>query len=207
MDLIKSAEFEVSNSDPGKCPAPIFPEFAFIGRSNVGKSSLINMLVNRKSLAKTSSTPGKTQLINHFIINKGEKNPWYIVDLPGYGFAKAPLKEKEKWDRMIKAYLAQRENLMCVMVLLDIRHEAQKIDLKFMERLGEDRIPFVMVFTKADKLSPGAIEKSVRAYERAMGAIWESLPQIFITSADRQTGREEVVRFMVETNKFFKPQP
>lgn len=164
------------------------------------------MLVNRKSLAKTSSTPGKTQLINHFIINKAEKKPWYIVDLPGYGFAKAPVKEKEKWDRMIRTYLAGRQSLMCVMVLLDIRHEAQKIDLNFMEQLGEGGIPFVMVFTKADKLSPGAIEKSLRAYELAMHAVWESLPQIFVTSADNQSGREEVVRFMVETNKFFKPQ-
>jgi len=204
MEYIKSAAFEVSNSDPAKCPRPDKPEYAFIGRSNVGKSSLINMLVNKKALAKTSSTPGKTQLINHFIINKEERKPWYLVDLPGYGFAKAPLKEKEKWERMIRTYLARRENLMCVMVLIDIRHDARPIDLAFMEQLGENEIPFVMVFTKADKMGAGAIEKSLAAYEQVMLTRWAAIPERFVTSAESRLGRDELIGFMHSTNRGFE---
>jgi GTP-binding protein len=203
-ESIQSAEFSGSAADYRKCPSPIIPEYAFIGRSNVGKSSLLNMLTNKKSLAKTSSTPGKTQLINHFYINGKTASPWYIVDLPGYGFAKAPKNEIKKWEKMIRDYLTHRENLMCVMVLIDIRHAAQRIDLEFMENLGMSGIPFVMVYTKADKLSAAAIAKNLADYETAMLERWESLPQRFVTSADSGAGREELIKFMAETNASFE---
>ena len=191
--LIKSAEFVVSNTDPGLCPASDLPEFAFIGRSNVGKSSLINLLMGTKNLAKTSSEPGKTRLINHFIVN----NEWYLVDLPGYGYAKVLRSSREKWIKFIRKYILVRENLFCMMVLLDIRLEPQQIDLEFMNWLGEIQIPFVMVFTKADKLGKNAIEKNLSAYHEAMFKSWEELPQIFVTSAEKGTGKDELLDFMV----------
>ncbi len=193
--LIKSAEFVVSNTDPSLCPASVQPEFAFIGRSNVGKSSLINMLMGVKNLAKTSSEPGKTRLINHFIVN----NEWYLVDLPGYGYAKVLRSSREKWIKFIRKYILERENLYCVMVLLDIRLEPQQNDLDFMNWLGENGIPFVMVFTKTDKLSKSIIEKNLEAYHEEMFKSWEELPQIFVTSAEKGTGKEELLDFIADT--------
>lgn len=193
--LIKSAEFVVSNTDPGQCPVSEQPEFAFIGRSNVGKSSLINMLMGMKNLAKTSSEPGKTRLINHFIVN----NEWYLVDLPGYGYAKVLRSSREKWIKFIRKYILERENLYCVMVLLDIRLEPQQNDLDFMNFLGENEIPFVMIFTKTDKLGRVAIEKNVAAYRDEMSKNWEELPRIFVTSAEKGTGKEELLDFIAET--------
>jgi GTP-binding protein len=193
--LIKSAEFVVSNTDPGQCPVSEQPEFAFIGRSNVGKSSLINMLMGMKNLAKTSSEPGKTRLINHFIVN----NEWYLVDLPGYGYAKVLRSSREKWIKFIRKYILERENLYCVMVLLDIRLEPQQNDLDFMNFLGENEIPFVMIFTKTDKLGRVAIEKNVAAYRDEMSKNWEELPRIFVTSAEKGTGKEELLDFIADT--------
>jgi len=193
--LIKSAEFVMSNTDPGLCPETDRPEFAFIGRSNVGKSSLINMLMGKKDLAKTSSEPGKTRLINHFIVN----DDWFLVDLPGYGYAKALRSSREKWIKFIRKYILERENLYCVMVLLDIRVEPQQNDLDFMNWLGENEIPFVMVFTKMDKLGIAVVEKNLAAYHEEMFKSWEELPQIFITSAEKGTGREELLDFIEGT--------
>lgn len=193
--LIKSAEFVMSNTDPGLCPETDRPEFAFIGRSNVGKSSLINMLMGKKDLAKTSSEPGKTRLINHFIVN----DDWFLVDLPGYGYAKALRSSREKWIKFIRKYILERENLYCVMVLLDIRVEPQQNDLDFMNWLGENEIPFVMVFTKMDKLVKAVVEKNLAAYHEEMFKSWEELPQIFITSAEKGTGREELLDFIEGT--------
>ena len=193
---IKSAEFVISNTDISKCPKPDLPEYAFIGRSNVGKSSLINMLTSRKSLAKTSSTPGKTQLINHFIINED----WYLVDLPGYGYAKTSKKNREKWSKFINQYLTKRENLMCVVVLVDSRIKPQKIDMEFMEFLGQNGIPFVIVFTKIDKLSSSAYQKNIAAYKREMLKTWESLPPLYKTSASSGYGRDIFLDFIEETN-------
>jgi GTP-binding protein len=190
--IIKSAEFVVSNTDPGLCPATEQPEFAFIGRSNVGKSSLINMLMGMKNLAKTSSEPGKTRLINHFIIN----NAWFLVDLPGYGYAKVLRSSREKWIRFIRKYILERDNLFCVMVLLDIRLAPQQNDLDFMNWLGENEIPFVMVFTKADKLGKNIIEKNLAAYHEEMFKSWEELPHIFVTSAEKGTGKDELLDFI-----------
>lgn len=199
---IKSAEFVISNTDPKLCPEPKYPEYAFIGRSNVGKSSLINMLTNNSKLAKTSQTPGKTQLINHFLINESY-DPWYLVDLPGYGYARAPRKEKNRWQGFITTYLKKRENLMCVMVLLDIRHEAQKKDLEFMEWLGENSIPFAMVFTKADKLSSAQLSKNVLAYKEEMLKTWEFLPEVFTTSATAHKGKEAILKYIGSINPDF----
>jgi len=190
--LIKSAEFVVSNTDPGQCPVSDKPEFAFIGRSNVGKSSLINMLLGMKNLAKTSAEPGKTRLINHFIVN----NEWYLVDLPGYGYAKVLRSSREKWIKFIRKYILERENLYCVLVLLDIRLEPQQNDLDFMNWLGENEIPFAMVFTKADKLSRTQIEKNVSVYREEMLKSWEELPPLFITSAENSTGKDELLAFI-----------
>lgn len=201
--IVETAEFVKSSDTHSNCPQPKHPEYAFIGRSNVGKSSLINAITGKKKLAKTSGRPGKTQLINHFIINK-EKKPWYLVDLPGYGFASVPIKEKEKWMRFIRAYLSSRENLMCVMVLLDIRHDAQKVDLEFMRWLGENGIPFVMVFTKSDKLTSVKVQKHVASYNENMLKEWEELPGQFITSAEKFTGKEDVLKFIEETNQMFE---
>lgn len=194
--IIKSAEFVISNTDPAKSPAPNKPEYAFIGRSNVGKSSLINKLVNRKNLAKTSSTPGKTQLINHFIINES----WYLVDLPGYGYAKKAKTDRASWAAFIEKYILKRENLVCLFVLLDSRLPLQKIDDEFMAWLGENGIPFCIVYTKADKLGRTVIQQNVAAIERTLKKTWESLPQRFTTSSESGLGRDEILAFIDECN-------
>ena len=194
---IKKAEFSLSAPVVSMCPADNKPEYAFIGRSNVGKSSLINMLTNNKRLAKTSSTPGKTLLINHFIIN----NEWYLVDLPGYGYAKRSKKEVDRLDQMIRGYILQREQLVNVFVLVDIRIEAQKIDLEFIEWLGLSSVPFAIVFTKADKLSAGKVAANVEAYKKRLFETWEELPPIFVTSAEKRQGRDEVLGYIEQINK------
>ena len=194
---IKKAEFSLSAPMVSACPKDNKPEYAFIGRSNVGKSSLINMLTNNKRLAKTSSTPGKTLLINHFIIN----NEWYLVDLPGYGFAKRSKKEIDRLDQMIRGYILQRDQLVNVFVLVDIRLEPQKIDLEFMEWLGLSSIPFSIVFTKADKLSASKATQMVEAYKKTLLDTWEELPPIFITSAEKRQGRDEVLDYIDQINK------
>lgn len=193
---IKSAEFVKSSPKVNECPDPTIPEYAFIGRSNVGKSSLINHLTSRKKLAKTSSTPGKTQLINHFIIN----DAWYLVDLPGYGWAQTSKVNKAEWKKMINAYLEERQNLACVFVLVDSRHEPQKIDLEFMEWLGEHAIPFSIVFTKADKLGKTQIQSNVANYKKEMRRTWEELPPTFITSSSEKVGGEEILDFIDRIN-------
>lgn len=200
--IIKSANFLQSNTSVDKLPAPNKPEYAFIGRSNVGKSSLINMLTQRKQLAKTSSTPGKTITINHFIINDN----WYLVDLPGYGFAKRSRKDRELWKKMLDNYLCKRQNLICTCVLVDIRIKPQKIDLEFINQLGKDGIPFVIVFTKADKMSPLQIETNVEVYKNTLLEEWEELPEMFVTSSELKTGREELLSFIEENNKLFSKQ-
>ena len=194
---IKKAEFTLSAPMVSMCPKDTKPEYAFIGRSNVGKSSLINMLTNNKKLAKISSTPGKTLLINHFIIN----NEWYLVDLPGYGFAKRSKKEIAKLDQMIQGYILQREQLVNVFVLVDVRLEAQKIDLEFIQWLGESSIPFAIVFTKADKLTANKVNTSVEAYKKVLLETWEELPPIFVTSSEKKQGRDEVLDYIEQINK------
>lgn len=194
------AQFIISNTSLDKCPAPDKPEYAFIGRSNVGKSSLINMLAGHKNLAKTSGRPGKTQLINHFLF---EEN-WFLVDLPGYGYAKVSKAKKADWGRMIMQYLQERKNLMCVFVLIDVRLEPQAVDMEFMLWLGEKQIPFVMVFTKSDKLSPPKRDKNVAFYKREMLKNWESMPQYFVTSAVESKGREQILNFIQEINEQFE---
>lgn len=193
---IESAEFLISNTDPKKCPEPIFPEYAFIGRSNVGKSSLINMLCERKSLAKTSSTPGKTQLINHFLINENI----YLVDLPGYGYAKASKKQRAKWDIFIHTYLKNRSNLLYTFVLIDSRLKAQQIDLDFMATLGKGHIPFVIIFTKIDKLSSSALNKNLAAYKKAMLKEWEEMPPHIVSSSQSKIGKDEIWNLIESTN-------
>lgn len=194
---ITSAEFLASNTHVEKCPKPIFPEYAFIGRSNVGKSSLINMLTAHKSLAKTSATPGKTQLINHFLINKN----WYIADLPGYGFAKVSKTEKAKWNAMTQQYLLKRSNLLNVFVLIDVRLKPQAIDIEFINWLGRKEVPFSIVFTKADKVSKAEALKNTSVFQKKMLETWEALPPLFITSAIKKTGREEILGFIEEMNR------
>ncbi len=197
---IKSADFVMSNSDVAKCPNEPLPEYAFIGRSNVGKSSLINMLTNRKSLAKTSGRPGKTQLINHFKINDN----WFLVDLPGYGYAKVSKKDKNTFQKYITNYFLQREQLLCSFILVDIRHEPQKIDLDFMQWMGENSIPFAIVFTKADKLKPKAIDKDVQNYkEKLLAGVWEEMPPYFITSSTKKIGQEELLGYIDSINQGF----
>jgi GTP-binding protein len=198
--IIHDAQFLMSNSRADQCPAPTMPEYAFIGRSNVGKSSLINMLTARNGLAKTSASPGKTQLINHFVINDN----WYLVDLPGYGYAKVSKTSRAEWARMINYYLRNRPNLMCVCVLIDSRHSPQAVDLEFMEQLGEEGIPFVMVFTKADKQSTAQTKALLAEYLRKMSEIWDELPRYFVTSAETRLGREEVLGFIEEVNRQWK---
>ena len=197
---IKSAEFVISNTDVRKCPEGNKPEYAFIGRSNVGKSSLINMLTNKKGLAMTSQTPGKTLLINHFLIN----NEWYLVDLPGYGFAQRGKENREQLKRIIENYILDREQLTNLFVLLDCRHEAQKIDLEFMEWLGENGVPFVMIFTKADKLSATQRLKCIDDYHKVMQETWETTPMAFMTSSEKRLGREEVLDYIDELNRTVK---
>ncbi len=194
---IKTAEFTLSAPKVSMCPQDTKPEYAFIGRSNVGKSSLINMLTNHRKLAKTSQTPGKTLLINHFIINK----EWYLVDLPGYGFAKRSKKEVERLDQMIRGYILQREQLVNVFVLVDVRLEPQKIDLEFIEWLGLSSIPFAIVFTKADKLTPNKARQAVEAYKKTLLETWEELPPIFLTSAEKREGRDEVLQYIDDINR------
>lgn len=194
---IKSAEFVVSNSEVTKCPKDNLPEYAFIGRSNVGKSSLINMLTDRKSLAKTSGRPGKTQLINHFIINKN----WYLVDLPGYGYARVSKSSKQKFQKFITNYFEQRQQLVSAFVLVDIRHKPQPIDLEFIQYMGESGIPFGIIFTKADKLKPKAIERHVEDYCQELLKSWEELPPYFVTSSSKSIGKDEVLAFIAETNE------
>lgn len=200
--IIKSANFVVSNTDVGKCPNEPLPEYAFIGRSNVGKSSLINMLTDRKNLAKTSGRPGKTQLINHFKINEN----WFLVDLPGYGYARVSKKSKKTFQKYITDYFEKREQLVCAFVLVDIRHEPQKIDLEFMEWLGQHGIPFCIIFTKADKLKPKAIERNTQAYiDELLSGVWVEAPQYFTTSSAHGTGRDELLEYIENINtQFFK---
>lgn len=198
--LIKTAEFVMSNSEVAKCPKDILPEYAFIGRSNVGKSSLINMLTNFKNLAKTSGRPGKTQLINHFLINKN----WFLVDLPGYGYAKVSKTAKKKFQKFITDYFEKRQQLINAFVLVDIRHEPQKIDLEFMEYLGINQIPFCIIFTKADKLKPKAIDRNVNDYLNELLKTWEETPKFFITSSSKTIGRDQVLNFIEDTNNEIK---
>ena len=194
--VIKSAEFVISNSQVSKCPTTGLPEYAFIGRSNVGKSSLINMLTGKKGLAMTSQKPGKTQLINHFIIN----GAWYLVDLPGYGYARLSKDGREKLKTMIEDYTLERKELVCLFVLVDSRHEPQKIDLEFIQWLGEEGVPFALVFTKADKLTKGRLAANLEAYKARLLEEWEELPPIFVTSSEERMGRDELLGYIEEIN-------
>ncbi len=213
---IKHAKYIISSPDYDKCPIPDRPEYAFIGRSNVGKSSLINMLCNNEKLAKTSGSPGKTQLINHFNINsapsivqkeKGKlqkETPiteWYLVDLPGYGFAKVSMSSRRRWEQMIENYLRKRENLTIVFVLLDARHSPQKIDLEFLEQLKTWQVPFCLAFTKADKVNQRTVSKNVKDFLEAMKKTWQFLPQHFVTSAAKKSGKQKILNFIEETNE------
>ena len=197
---VQQAIFLQSNTDYKKCPKPDKAEYAFIGRSNVGKSSLINALVLRKDLAKTSQTPGKTRLINHFLINEA----WYLVDLPGYGYAKVSKSERASFDKMIHEYLQNRDNLIATFVLIDVRHEPQKVDLEFMRKLGEKDIPFYIIFTKSDKLSKSVVAQNVANYETKMLEIWDEMPHYIITSSVRRQGREEILALIDEMNQGVK---
>lgn len=194
---IKKSEFSLSSPTVQMCPKDDKPEYAFIGRSNVGKSSLINMLCNHKNLAKTSATPGKTLLINHFIIN----NDWYLVDLPGYGFAKRSKSVQKKLEQMIMSYILQREQLVNVFVLIDIRHAPQTIDLDFINWLGQSNVPFSIIFTKADKLSSSKVKPAASAYMEKLKETWEELPPFFISSSEKKTGRDEILGYIEEINK------
>lgn len=197
---IKQATFVVSNTQVAKCPTHKLPEYAFIGRSNVGKSSLINMLTNHKGLAKTSSKPGKTQLINHFLINK----EWYLVDLPGYGYAKVSKQSKKTFQQFITDYFKKRRELLSAFVLVDIRHEPQKIDLEFMQWLGENAIPFAIVFTKADKLTEKQIQEHVASYSEILLQQWEEMPPYFITSSENRLGKEDLLSYIETINQSLK---
>ena len=197
---IKKAEFVMSNSQVSKCPKENLPEYAFIGRSNVGKSSLINMLTNQKSLAKTSGRPGKTQLINHFKID----NSWFLVDLPGYGYARVSKTTKRVFQQFITKYFEERTQLVSAFVLVDVRHEPQKIDVAFMQWLGEHNIPFAIIFTKADKLKPLAIERNVAAYQQVLLETWEEFPTYFVTSAENRVGKEELINYIETINEQVK---
>lgn len=201
MLKVKSAEFISSVVSYKKCPEPKLPEYAFIGRSNVGKSSLINMLCERKGLAKTSSTPGKTQTINHFLID----NEWYLADLPGYGYARTPKTIRKDWMGMIAEYLRLRRNLMCTFILVDSRISPQAIDLSFMEFMAENQLPFVIAFTKTDKLGRGELQKNVEAYKKHLRQSWDELPQIFLTSSDTGAGRQELLSFVASVNSLVPP--
>ncbi len=201
MMLIKTAEFIKSSTTLSDCPRGPYPEYAFIGRSNVGKSSLINMLTNFKKLAKTSASPGKTRLINHFLIN----NSWYLTDLPGFGFAKVPVAVKRKWEHMIMNYLLKRENLVCSFFLIDIRHEPLKNDMIFLEWMGKRQLPFCIIFTKADKLGSSTLNKNLQQYLKKLAFQWEPLPQYFISSSSDKRGREEILKFINDCNTDFKP--
>ena len=198
--IIKSAEYLISSPDWQQCPKPNLPEYAFIGRSNVGKSSLINMLANNEKLAKTSETPGKTQLINHFLINQA----WYLVDLPGYGFAKVSQSQRRKWEQMIENYLRKRENLVNVFILIDSRHTPQKLDLEFIDQLGEWQVPFTLVFTKADKNTQLETSRNVKGFLNKLRENCEFLPAHFVTSTVKKTGRDAILTFIDELNAQFR---
>ena len=204
---IKSAEFLISSARIDQCPKSNLPEYAFIGRSNVGKSSLINMLTGNGKLAKTSATPGKTILINHFVIkeqgegSKGQENTWYLVDLPGYGYAKRSKKDAEKFEHMITTYILDREQMTNLFLLIDVRHEPQQIDMEFMEWLGENGVPFSIVFTKGDKVSKGKLKGNVEHYLTELRKQWEELPPYFVTSSETKMGREEILNYIEEINK------
>lgn len=195
--IIKEAEFIISSTDVAKCPKSVLPEYAFIGRSNVGKSSMINMITGNSNLAKVSGKPGKTRLINHFLINK----EWYLVDLPGYGFAHASKIDRDKWEKFIRKYLSTRKNLYCIFLLIDSRVEPQKNDLSFMEWLGEYQIPFVLVFTKTDKLNKAEFESFRHSYSEKLLESWEELPTMFVTSSRTGLGKEEILDFIEHINK------
>lgn len=200
---IKSARFVISNKDYKKSPAPVIPEYAFIGRSNVGKSSLINMITGVKHLAKTSSTPGKTQLINHFLIN----DAWFLVDLPGYGYARTNKTLKAGFSEMIQQYISHRPNLMNLFLLLDIRHEPQKTDLDFIRWIGRNQVPFILLFTKADKLNKSQVSANRKRYESVLLEEWENLPPIIVTSSETKAGKNEILLFIEQANKLFSPPP
>jgi GTP-binding protein len=199
---IKSAEFVMSNSDVAKCPKEKLIEYAFIGRSNVGKSSLINMLMQKKSLAKTSGRPGKTQLINHFLINKN----WFLVDLPGYGYARVSKSSKRIFQKFITQYFSKRQQLALAFVLIDCRHKPQKVDLEFMQWMGENQVPFSIIFTKQDKMKPNALTKNIEDYKLKMLESWEEMPKYFITSSSNGTGRNEVLNYISEINSLMSKQ-
>jgi len=201
MKIVKAA-FVISNTDVRKAPQEPLPEYAFIGRSNVGKSSLINMLTHQKKLAKTSGTPGKTQLINHFKINDN----WFLVDLPGYGYARTSKSTKKRFQKLITDYFEKRKNMVNAFVLVDVRHEPQKVDMAFMQWLGENNIPFSIVFTKADKLSHNELNKNTLKYRKAFLKTWESMPQTFITSATSKLGKEEILDYIENLNEIVKDQ-
>ena len=205
---ITKATYLISSPDVDKCPKADRPEYAFIGRSNVGKSSLINMLCNNAKLAKTSAAPGKTQLINHYTIESvaersNKKSNWYLVDLPGYGYAKVAQKQRKQWGKMIEDYLRKRKNLLNIFILIDARHGPQKIDLEFIDSLGEWQLPFAVVFTKADKEKPGAVERNVKSFFEKMRENWEFLPPYFVTSATKKQEKEEVLDFIEDNNKMY----
>ena len=195
---IKNIKYEISNENPHKCPATDVPEYAFIGRSNVGKSSLIKMLGRSKSLAKTSQKPGKTLLINHFMVDNGE---WYLVDLPGYGYAARGKEQREKLSKIIKGYILERAQLTSLFVLIDIRHEPQKVDIEFLDWLGDNGVPFSIIFTKADKLGPVAGQRNVEAYKKELLKRWEELPPVFVTSSEKGTGRQELLDYIYSINQ------
>lgn len=195
---IKNAKYEISSPDVNKCPITGVPEYAFIGRSNVGKSSLINMLCKSKKMAKTSQTPGKTLLINHFKMDDGK---WYLVDLPGYGFAARGKSQREQLAKMIEGYILNRQELACLFVLIDIRHDPQKIDVEFLDWIGEHEVPFAIVFTKADKLGPVAAKRNVDSYCKELLLSWSSLPPVFVTSSEKGKGREQIIDYIYSINK------
>ncbi|HMF70854.1 MAG TPA: ribosome biogenesis GTP-binding protein YihA/YsxC [Flavitalea sp.] len=208
--VIKSAEYVISSPELSKCPAPDKPEYAFIGRSNVGKSSLINMLCDNQRLAKTSGTPGKTQLINHFLIKSvtaqqatkahAAPQPWFLVDLPGYGFAKVSINARNRWEQMIEQYLRKRENLVNIFALIDARHEPQQVDLDFINKLGKWEVPFTLVFTKADKETQKVVSSNIKSFLEKMRGTWQFLPQHFVTSAVKKQGRDKILQFIEECN-------
>ncbi len=212
MEIV-SAKYIISSPTYKQCPEPDKPEYGFIGRSNVGKSSLINMLCNQRGLAKTSATPGKTQLINHFEVvsndskKKGQNKPWYLVDLPGYGYAVTSQKSRNNWSNMIESYIRKRPNLGCIFLLIDSRHAPQTIDLNFVHQLGEWQIPFVIVFTKADKNKPGATNRNAKAFLDELQKNWEELPPFFITSAIDKTGKEEILDYIADINIEYHANP